>query len=84
LVSFDGQKWTNPIFVNHSDNLLDNRPALVSTEPGRLLMINSSDYRHDFQIGEVYSTVAAIAARRKQTRITTTVASFVPATPRRS
>ncbi len=47
LVSFDGKEWTRPIFVNHTDNILDNRPALVASE-GKLLMVNSSDGRRDY------------------------------------
>jgi hypothetical protein len=45
LVSFDGKAWTKPIFLNHSDNLLDNRPALAAGAAGRLLIVNSSDGR---------------------------------------
>ncbi len=48
LVSFDGSTWTGPIFINHSANLLDNRPALVSTAAGELLVINSSDGRQQY------------------------------------
>ena len=47
LVSFDGKAWNEPIFVSHSDNLLDNRPALASLRPGELMMINSSDHRRE-------------------------------------
>jgi hypothetical protein len=48
VVSFDGASWSNPIFIPHSDNLLDNRPALVSTAPGELLIVHSSDGRQQF------------------------------------
>ncbi|PYT19998.1 MAG: hypothetical protein DMG57_43575 [Acidobacteria bacterium] len=48
LVSFDGKSWTPPIYLNHTDNLLDNRPALISTAPGRLLVLGSSDNRREF------------------------------------
>jgi hypothetical protein len=41
LVSFDGKEWTRPIFVNHSDNLRDNRPGLLAAN-GKLLMVNSA------------------------------------------
>jgi len=47
LVSFDGKAWTQPIFLNHTDNLLDNRPALAALANGKLLMVNSSDGRRD-------------------------------------
>ena len=30
LVSFNGKEWTRPIFLNHTDNILDNRPALAA------------------------------------------------------
>jgi hypothetical protein len=52
LVSFDGKVWTSPIFLNHSDNLLDNRPALISTTNGKLLIVNSSDGRRNFQVAQ--------------------------------
>jgi hypothetical protein len=45
LVSWDGKQWTGPIFLDHADNLLDNRPALVSPRPGELMVIGSSDHR---------------------------------------
>ncbi|MGH9843457.1 MAG: hypothetical protein ACREEM_32365 [Blastocatellia bacterium] len=48
VVSFDGGAWSQPIFINHSDNLLDNRPALSSTAAGELLVVNSSDGRQQF------------------------------------
>jgi hypothetical protein len=48
VVSFDGGAWTNPIFITHSDNLLDNRPALVSTAAGELLIVGSADGRQQF------------------------------------
>lgn len=45
LASFDGERWHGPIFMADSDNLLDNRPALVALADGRLLAIHSRDYR---------------------------------------
>jgi hypothetical protein len=48
-VSYDGSKWTGPIFLDRSDNLLDNRPALVSTRPGELTIVNSCDYRRHLE-----------------------------------
>jgi hypothetical protein len=47
LVSFDGKAWTPPVFLNHTDNLLDNRPALAAVANGKLLVVNSSDGRRD-------------------------------------
>ncbi len=48
VVSFDGAGWSNPIFLYHSDNLLDNRPALASTAAGELIVLRSSDGRQQF------------------------------------
>jgi hypothetical protein len=50
VASFDGQQWINPIFLFRSDNILDNRPALVSRGPGDLVVIESSDSRREAQI----------------------------------
>jgi hypothetical protein len=47
VISFDGKAWTPPIFLDHSDNLLDNRPALATTAEGKLLVVNSADGRRD-------------------------------------
>ncbi|MDQ6705306.1 MAG: hypothetical protein M3Z85_04995 [Acidobacteriota bacterium] len=52
LVSFDGARWMPPVYLPHTDNLLDNRPALVSTKPGQLMIIGSADGRRQFEIGE--------------------------------
>jgi len=52
VVSLAGTQWTRPIFLTHTDNLLDNRPALVSTGPGRLLAIGSADNRRQFHLSE--------------------------------
>ena len=47
LVSFGGKAWTHPIFLDHTDNLLDNRPALAIVANGKLLMVDSADGRRD-------------------------------------
>jgi hypothetical protein len=48
VVSYDGSAWTGPIFLAHTDNVLDNRPALVSTKAGELTAIASADGRRQF------------------------------------
>ncbi|MEO7653612.1 MAG: hypothetical protein ABIZ80_24400, partial [Bryobacteraceae bacterium] len=58
LASFDGSTWTGPIFVAHSDNLLDNRPAMISTKGGELMVIGSSDSRRNFQPGGMPGNLA--------------------------
>jgi hypothetical protein len=65
LVSFDGKEWSKAIYLNHSDNLLDNRPALVSTRGGQLLVVGSSDNRRQFYLGENISSPLGIVASSK-------------------
>ncbi len=48
ITSYANAEWTPAIYIHGSDNLLDNRPALVSIKPGELLMIHSSDGRRRF------------------------------------
>lgn len=50
VASLDGTEWTRPVFLTHSDNLLDNRPALVSPRAGELLVVGSADNRRQFQL----------------------------------
>lgn len=59
VASYDGASWTGPVFLAHSDNLLDNRPALVSTGAGELLVIGSADGRRQFQAAELPARRAA-------------------------
>jgi hypothetical protein len=54
VVSFDGKEWSKPIFLNHSDNLLDNRPALALLGNGKLLIVNSADGRRNLQVEESF------------------------------
>ena len=53
VASYDGNQWTGPVYLAHSDNVLDNRPALVSTEGGKLTVLGSSDSRHHFHLANV-------------------------------
>jgi len=48
LVSYDGSRWTAPIYLHHTDNLLDNRPAMVAYRSGSALVIDSADNRREF------------------------------------
>jgi hypothetical protein len=48
VVSYDGAKWSAPVFLPHTDNVLDNRPALVSTAAGTLTIVASADGRRQF------------------------------------
>jgi hypothetical protein len=54
VVSYDGKAWSKPVFLTHSDNLLDNRPALFSPAPGVLDIVGSSDHRGQYQLAGKY------------------------------
>jgi hypothetical protein len=49
VTSYTGGAWTSAAYLNHSDAVLDNRPALASAKPGSLMMIGSSDGRREFE-----------------------------------
>jgi hypothetical protein len=49
VTSFDGTKWTPPVYLFRGDNLLDNRPALVSQHAGEVTIVESSDSRREIQ-----------------------------------
>ena len=53
VVSYDNGNCMAPVFLTHSDNLLDNRPALASPAAGRLLVVGSSDNRRQFHMANV-------------------------------
>src|SRR5207245_4767377 len=50
VMPYDGSQWTGPVYLAHSDNVLDNRPALASAAPGQMTIVGSSDGRADFQL----------------------------------
>jgi hypothetical protein len=54
VMSYDGSQWTGPVYLSHSDNLLDNRPALASTAPGQVTIVGSSDSRAQFTLALRY------------------------------
>jgi hypothetical protein len=60
VVSYDGSQWTGPIFLSHSDNLLDNRPALVSRSAGELLVLGAADGRRQFHRIQQYATTTGM------------------------
>jgi hypothetical protein len=51
LMYFDGREWAGPVFLPHSDNTLDNRPALLPEGPGDILIVGSTDYRFSLTPG---------------------------------
>jgi hypothetical protein len=66
VVSFDGHTWSKPIYIHHSDNLLDNRPAVVSPAAGQILVIGSSDHRRDYQRGENVSSPLGLTPVKRE------------------
>lgn len=60
VASFDGSKWVGPVFLTHTDNLLDNRPALVSTRAGELVVIGSADHRREFHRIQNFATPTGV------------------------
>jgi hypothetical protein len=56
VISYDGAQWTGPIFLSHSDNVLDNRPALVSPRAGELMVLGSADGRRQFHRIQQFAT----------------------------
>ncbi len=43
----DGDKWSEPIEVHHSDGLLDHRPVLLPHNSGGLLIVHNTDGRYN-------------------------------------
>jgi hypothetical protein len=50
VTSYDGSNWSAPVYLDHSDNLLDNRPAVASVKAGELIVVGSSDGRRDLEV----------------------------------
>jgi hypothetical protein len=57
---FNGKGWSGPLFVPHSDGLLDVRPAMTALAPGRLLLITTTDHRQSESAGARRNAAAAI------------------------
>src|SRR5262249_55514422 len=45
MVWFDGGKWIGPMSVPNADQWIDNRPAMLATAPGALMMVVATDHR---------------------------------------
>ena len=45
MVYFDGTQWHGPGVLEYSDAVADNRPGIIATGPGKLLMLHSTDHR---------------------------------------
>lgn len=67
LTSYDSDRWTSPIPIIYSDNLLDNRPALEGLTTGHLLVIYSGDgrYRYGAPLGVVNNALYAAVIRNE-------------------
>jgi hypothetical protein len=42
----DGDRWSDPVEIHHSDGLLDSRPALLPHKSGGLLVVHNTDGRY--------------------------------------
>ncbi|MDP3001413.1 MAG: hypothetical protein Q8N47_28270 [Bryobacterales bacterium] len=85
LVYLQGEKWSRPIAVPHSDTLLDSRPALAGIAPGQLMMLTTSDHRQAVTVGGARRGGSAINADiyAAEFRVSPaeTVANLPPASP---
>lgn len=46
MVYFDGATWKGPVFMPHTDQWIENRPAMVAIAPGDLMMALAADNRY--------------------------------------
>ena len=66
LISYDGSSWTDSIYLHHTDNLLDNRPALVSVTPANC-RDRSSDGRRQYRAMSFMPGMKTAAAQETET-----------------
>lgn len=62
----DGDAWSEPIEVHHSDGLLDSRPVLLPHVSGGLLVVHNTDGRYsvpDVIDNQIFASVVAGPAR---------------------
>ncbi|MEW6354882.1 MAG: hypothetical protein AB1696_01035 [Planctomycetota bacterium] len=69
LTRYDGKTWQEPALLPDSDNILDNRPALVSAANGSLLVIGSADERHKYPFGGARSGFPKRRPRKDETPV---------------
>jgi len=81
VVWYDGARWQGPVSVPHSDNLLDNRPGLVSFAPGHLMIVAAADHRQQVVTGggrrgssginnDVYAAELEVGAKAQPAQLT--------------
>jgi hypothetical protein len=61
--SYDGDTWTGPTVLPHSDNLLYNSPAVAAHPSGGFLVAHSSDHRQDRHMARGAAVAAAAPPR---------------------
>jgi hypothetical protein len=52
VTSYDGSEWSAPVYLDHSDNLQDNRPAVASVKAGELVVVGSADSRRNLELAQ--------------------------------
>lgn len=90
MVYFNGAQWHSPGVLAFSDAVADNRPALVATGSGKLLVLNSSDHRMSPQFAgtvendpvnsDVFQSEVTIV-RNQQTPVLQKIGQVVPDAP---
>jgi hypothetical protein len=90
MIYFDGATWHGPGVLAESDAVGDNRPAILATGPGRLLIGQSMDHRLSPlpngtpQLDSANSDVFAVelpVTRTQQAPALTRIGQVTPATP---
>jgi hypothetical protein len=59
VTSYDGADWSRLVYLDHSDALLDNRPAVANVRAGELVVVGSSDGRRSMETIQRRQTGAA-------------------------
>ncbi len=68
----DGDRWTEPMEIHHSDGLLDHRPALLPERHGGLWVIHNTDGRYTTpeQIdNQIYAGVVALPGEPQEPKL---------------
>jgi hypothetical protein len=68
----DGDHWSEPVELHHSDGLLDSRPALLPHPGGGLLVLHNTDGRHTTPQGldnQIYMSVVDLPGGEVEPRL---------------
>src|SRR5262245_22779660 len=68
----DGDAWTEPVEVHHSDGLLDHRPVLLPHVSGGILVVHNTDGRYttpEVINNEIHAGVVQVAGKAAEPRL---------------